>query len=115
MNSRQKVLSLRELRKKRVRGKMVGTAVKPRVSVTRSNRFIYMQAIDDVAGTTIFGLRDTAQKATKTERAIATAKEFATRLQKENIIEVIFDRGPYKYHGRIKAIAEALREVGIKV
>jgi len=115
MNIRQKVLALREARKARIRSKMEGTASKPRVSVTRSNRFIYMQAIDDVAGKTIFGLRDTAQKATKTERAIATAKEFAARLQKENIVEVIFDRGPYRYHGRIRAIADALREVGIKV
>ncbi len=115
MNTRQKVLALRQARKQRVRSKMEGTAQKPRISVDRSNRYIYMQAIDDVSGKTIFGLRDTDGKTTKTERAAATAKAFAARLQEEKITHAIFDRGAYKYHGRIKAIAEALREAGINV
>ncbi len=115
MNMRQKLLALRVARKQRVRANMQGTATKPRVSVARSNRYIFMQAIDDVAGKTIFGLRDTTGKETKMERATATAKKFAARLQKENITQVIFDRGPYKYHGRIRAIADALRESGINV
>jgi large subunit ribosomal protein L18 len=115
MTNQKKVLALRVARKTRVRQHMEGTAQKPRVSIYRSNRYILMQAIDDVNGVTITGLRDSASKATKTERATATAKAFAEVLKKNKIIEVIFDRGPYKYHGRIKAIAEALREAGIKV
>jgi len=115
MNIRQKVLAHREARKQRVRSKMEGTAQKPRISVTRSNRYVYMQAIDDVSGKTIFGVRDAQAKSTKTERAAATAKAFAAQLQKANITEAIFDRGPYRYHGRVKAIAEALRAEGIKV
>ena len=115
MTNQKKVLALRVARKTRVRQNMEGTAQKPRVSIYRSNRYILMQAINDVTGTTITGMRDTAGTGTKTERAIVVAKAFAEFLKKNKISEVIFDRGPYKYHGRIKAIAEALREAGIKV
>lgn len=115
MTVREKVRALRLARKTRVRANMQGTASKPRVSVARSNRFIYIQAIDDVAGKTVAGLRDAQAKATKTERAATVAKQFAEVLKKQSITTVLFDRGPYKYHGRIKAIAEALRAAGIKV
>jgi large subunit ribosomal protein L18 len=115
MNKQQQVRAHRTARKTRVRSKMEGTAQKPRISVYRSNRYIAMQAIDDVAGKTITGIRDSSAKATKTERAMLAAKTFAETLKQNKITEVIFDRGPYKYHGRIKAIAEALREAGIKV
>jgi large subunit ribosomal protein L18 len=115
MHIKQKVLALRENRKKRVRAKMEGSASKPRINVTRSNNYMFVQAIDDVAGKTIVGMRDGEEKGTKTERAAAIAKKIAAHLQKENITEAIFDRGPYKYHGRVKAVAEALRGEGIKV
>lgn len=115
MNIKSKVLAHRQARKKRVRAKMEGTATKPRISVTRSNRYIFMQAIDDVAGKTLFGVRDTDGKATKTERAVETAKAFSAELKKAKITQAIFDRGPYKYHGRVKAVAEALRAEGINV
>lgn len=115
MTKQQKVLAHRKARKMRVRSNMEGTAKKPRLSVTRSNRFIFMQAIDDVAGKTITGVRDSNGTGTKTERAAQAALAFAEILKKNKITEVIFDRGAYKYHGRIKTVAEALRAAGIKV
>ncbi|MBP7768261.1 50S ribosomal protein L18 [Candidatus Woesebacteria bacterium] len=115
MTKQQKVRALQKARKMRVRFKMEGTAEKPRVSVVRSNRFVYIQAIDDVAGKTLFGISDKEEAGTKTEAAAAAAKKFAENLQKQSITSAIFDRGSYKYHGRVKAIAEALRVVGINV
>lgn len=108
----------RAARAARVRSKMHGTAKKPRVSVYRSNEHIAVQAIDDAAGKTLFGVDDrgtSAAKGTKMERSIAIAAELAKQLQKLKIDQVIFDRGYYKYHGRVKAIAETLREHGVKV
>lgn len=110
-----------ERRKKRVRGKMQGTAEKPRVSVVRSNKHIRVQAIDDVAAKTLVSAADTAltakesKGATKTQKASLVGQKLASALQKKKITTVIFDRGQYKYHGRVKAVAEALREAGIKV
>lgn len=115
MANKRNIQALRTSRMKRVRSKMEGTAEKPRVSVYRSNKSIYLQAFDDVAGVTLAGTKDVAGTGTKTERAEAMAKDFATVLQEKNITQVIFDRGPYRYHGRIKAVAEALRSAGIKV
>lgn len=114
MANNKNVQALRTSRMKRVRSRMEGTAEKPRVSVFRSNKSIYLQAFDDVAGTTIVGTKDDG-KGTKTERAAAMAQAFATVLQEKNITQAIFDRGPYRYHGRIKAVADALRSAGIKV
>lgn len=108
----------RAARKARVRGKMLSSAIKPRVSVYRSNAHISVQAIDDQAGTTLASASDWGKKrpeGTKTERAQKVASELATLLKKKNISTVIFDRGYYKYHGRVKAVAETLREQGLKV
>lgn len=103
----------------RVRAKLFGTAVRPRVSVYRSNRFIYVQAIDDAAAKVVAQTSDvrTSHKkgVTKTNSASTVAAELANKLKKQKISTVIFDRGPYKYHGRVKAVAESLRENGITV
>jgi large subunit ribosomal protein L18 len=108
-------------RAKRVRAKMHGTAEKPRLSVFRSNKYIFLQAIDDSAGKTLASASDLvarkakAAKHTKTESATAAAQAIAAKLQKANITALIFDRGAYKYHGRVKAVAEELRAQGMKV
>jgi large subunit ribosomal protein L18 len=99
---------------------MEGTASKPRLSVYRSNKYISLQAIDDVAGKTLASahdmtLRRGGKKQTKTETAILTATEIAKQLKKAKISTLIFDRGSYRYHGRVKAVAEHLREQGMKV
>jgi large subunit ribosomal protein L18 len=106
-------------RKIRVRGKLHGSATRPRLTVFRSNQHLYLQAIDDEAQQTLASATD-AGKATKisgnkTERAKALAEKLLKSLQKAEIKAVVFDRGSYKYHGRVKAVAETLREGGIKL
>ncbi len=104
-------------RKLRVRAKLHGTAERPRVSVFRSNQHTALQAIDDVRGATLVaaGEHELTEKITKGARAVAVAKILAEKLKKAKIEAVIFDRGSYKYHGRVKAVADALRESGIQV
>ncbi len=108
-----------EKRKRAVRKKLYGTADRPRLSVFRSNRYIYLQLVDDEVGETILALSDIAHdenyQGSKTERAAAVAKDLAQLMKKNNIKQVVFDRGPYKYHGRVKAAAEALRKEGINL
>lgn len=110
-------ISQTQRRKLRVRAKLHGTAERPRVSVFRSNQHTALQAIDDVRGVTLVaaGEHELKEKVTKGARAIAVAKIMAEKLKKEKIAAVIFDRGSYKYHGRVKAVADALRESGIQV
>ena len=105
-------------RKRRVRAKISGTALRPRLSVFRSLRSISAQAIDDVAGKTIAqaNLRELGKKAKHTVAGGAqVGKLMAERLEKAKIKEVVFDRSGYKYHGKIKAFVDAVRENGIKV
>lgn len=103
----------------RVRAKLFGTAERPRVSVHRSNKFIYAQAIDDASEVVVAqssDIRATRKKGvTKSGSASVIAAELATKLKKKKVSAVIFDRGQYKYHGRVKAVAEGLREQGITV
>ncbi len=103
----------------RVRAKLFGTAQRPRVSVYRSNRFIYAQAIDDAAEKVVAQSSDVRaphkKGVTKSSAAGSVAAELATQLKKKKVTAVIFDRGQYKYHGRVKAVAEGLREQGITV
>lgn len=105
----------------RVRAKLSGSAHQPRVTVARSNRFISVQAIDDQAALTLALVSDKhwsqekRAKLNKTARASLVGQELAAVLRKQKIKTVIFDRGAYRYHGRVKAVAEALRAEGIKV
>ena len=108
----------RELRHKRVRTKISGTAERPRLSVFRSNTGIYVQIIDDVAAKTLVSA-STLDKEVKTKASnIEAAKEVGTLVAKraieKNIKEVVFDRGGYIYHGKVKALAEAAREAGLE-
>ncbi len=105
-------------RHKRVRTKISGTAECPRLCVYRSNTGIYTQVIDDVAGKTLASA-STLDKEVKTKASnIEAAKEvgalIAKRATKAGIKEVVFDRGGYNYHGKVKALAEAAREGGLE-
>lgn len=105
--------------KQRVRKSISGTPERPRMTVFRSNKEIYVQLIDDLAGKTLVAAssRDKGiltQKVTKTERAKLVGKLVAERAVEAGIQAVIFDRNGYLYHGRIKALADSAREGGIK-
>ncbi len=101
--------------KRKIRMKVHGTSVLPRLSVFRSNRFIYAQLIDDEKNTTIAGASDLAMKSgTKTERAQKVGAEIATMAKDKKITAVVFDRNGFKYTGRVKLLADAARNGGLK-
>ena len=101
----------------RIRAKMTGTAERPRLNVYRSLNHIYVQLIDDSQGVTLVSASTVAAKI-KTGGNVAAAKEIgklvAERAQEKGIKKVVFDRGGYLYHGRIKALADAAREAGLE-
>ena len=111
--------SNREKRKLRVRKKVVGTADKPRLSVFRSNKYIYAQIINDAIGKTLVDVSDEVRKIhrnkKKTDAASEVGRFLAKRALEKNIHEVVFDRNGYKYHGRVKGVAEGAREGGLKL
>lgn len=102
----------------RIRKKIRGTASKPRLAVYRSNKEIYCQLIDDLAGHTIASAssRDSrvSKDGNKTNQAAQVGKLLAESAQSNNISNVVFDRGGYLYHGRVKALADGAREGGLK-
>ena len=101
--------------KTRIRGKISGTAARPRMSVFRSNKGIYVQVIDDLAGVTLAAASSKGlEGGTKTEVAAKVGKEIAKKAQEKGITEVVFDRNGYLYHGRVKSLADAAREGGLK-
>ena len=105
-------------RHNRVRGKISGTAERPRLSVFRSENNIYAQIIDDVAGTTLVSA-STVEKAfegngSNCDAAKKIGAVIAERALQKGIEEVVFDRGGYIYHGRVKALADGAREGGLK-
>jgi len=109
--------SERRLRIKRnIRSKISGTAARPRLSVFRSNKNIYAQLIDDLAGKTLVAVSSATTEGTtaKTEASVAVGKALATKAQEQGITEVVFDRSGYLYHGRVKSLAEGAREAGLK-
>ena len=101
--------------KKKIRTKVEGTAAMPRLSVFRSNKFIYAQVIDDATGTTLVSSSDIAEtKGTKAEHSVLVGKDIATKAKAKGITAVVFDRNGFKYTGRVKALADAAREGGLK-
>lgn len=106
---------LRAQRKARVRGKISGCETQPRLTVFRSNRYFYAQAIDDTTGTTLASVdgRKLGLKANQ-EDVKKIAAEMAKNLASKNIETVVFDRNGYLYHGVVASFADALREAGIK-
>src|SRR5260221_13991500 len=111
----------RIMRHRRVRAKIKGTATLPRVAIFKSNKFTYAQVIDDVSGKTLIAISDyagkkvKATKGNKVEKANLNGKALAEAFKKKGIETVVFDRGGFKYHGRVKALADGLREAGIKM
>lgn len=105
---------LRKKRHHRIRNKISGTAECPRLNVFRSNTNIYAQVIDDVAGVTLVSASSQELTGNKTEQAAAVGKEIAEKAKSANITNVVFDRGGYAYHGRVKALADAARENGLE-
>lgn len=102
-------------RKVRTRSKIKGISNRPRLSVFRSNKAIYAQLIDDDKGITLVSAREKKLgKKTKIERAQEVGKILAERALKKKIKTVVFDRGQYRYHGRVKALAESARKGGLK-
>ncbi|HEX2154141.1 MAG TPA: 50S ribosomal protein L18 [Acidimicrobiia bacterium] len=108
----------RDRRHKRVRRKVAGTASRPRLAVYRSNRYIYAQVIDDVEGRTLAAASSQEPETRGSTLNVATAAkvgELVGRRAKEaGVSEVIFDRSGYKFHGRVKALADAAREAGLE-
>lgn len=118
MITKQDKNQVRKKRHARVRSKINGTAERPRLNVYRSNKNIYAQIIDDVAGVTLVSA-NTQEKAfegagSNVEAAALIGETIAKRAAEKNITNVIFDRGGYLYHGRVKALAEAARENGLE-
>lgn len=106
----------RKRRKQRVRKRIGrGTAERPRLSVFRSNKHIYAQLINDIDRKTIVAVSTETNgiKGTGTERAHAIGERIAQAAKKEGITRVLFDRGSYLYHGRVKALADGAREKGL--
>ena len=102
--------------KQRIRTKVSGTAERPRLTVFRSNSQIYAQVIDDTKGTTLAAASSLAikDKVTKTEKAGQVGKAIAEAAKKAGVETVVFDRNGYLYHGRVKQLADAAREAGLK-
>lgn len=112
----------RDRRRKKIRVKISGSAKRPRLSVFRSNRGLFLQLINDQAGKTLLsvggGKRQGGKKTvkqTKIEAGFALGKELARQAVAAGIKKVVFDRGGYKFHGRVKAVADGAREGGLEL
>jgi large subunit ribosomal protein L18 len=103
---------------KRIRRKLSGTSARPRLAVFRSGAHIYAQVIDDVAGATVVSASTIAKGGKTNGGNVAAAKAIgklvAERAKEKGIKSVVFDRGGYQYHGRVKALADAAREAGLE-
>ena len=111
------VRQARERRHRRIRGKIHGTAERPRVAVFRSNKGISAQLVDDDAARTLAAASwlnlKKSFKGSKSEQATEVGKLLAANAKKANVETVVFDRGGYLYHGRVKALADGAREGGL--
>lgn len=101
--------------KARIRGKISGTATRPRMTVFRSNKQIYVQLVDDLAGTTLVAASSKGiEEGTKIEIAAKVGENIAKKALEAGIQEVVFDRNGYLFHGRVKSLADAARQGGLK-
>ena len=108
--------SKRLKRRRRVRAKITGSAERPRISVFRSNRGVFAQLIDDVSGTTLAAVNwteDELKSLKRMEQAKKAGELVATRAKQAGVEHIVFDRGGYRYHGRVRALAEGAREGGL--
>ena len=116
-----KIAKLKNLRlgrrKARNRAKIFGFGEKPRISVFRSNKYFYAQLIDDTKGHTLLSISSRGLKkiGTKTEQAKKAGEEFGIKAKDLGILKAIFNKGAYKYHGRIKAFVEGARAKGLQI
>jgi large subunit ribosomal protein L18 len=115
-NLQQLKRNKRLLRHGRVRSRVTGEESRPRMAVFRSSSHIYVQLINDKSGTTIAqaSSRDVKEKSAKTDLSSAVGKLIASKAKEKGITKVVFDRGGYRYHGRVKALAEGAREGGLE-
>ncbi|MCX6730272.1 MAG: 50S ribosomal protein L18 [Candidatus Roizmanbacteria bacterium] len=103
-------------RKRRVSMNIIGSADRPRISVYRSSKNVYLQAIDDTAEKTLCAVHSkTVTSGKKADEAFEVGKKLGLLMKEKNIVKAVFDRGPYTYLGRVKRLAEGLREAGIQV
>ncbi len=115
MAKNRKALSRKRI-KRRIRKKINGTPESPRLSVFRSTQHIYAQLIDDLSGRTLAAassLEDLKMKGSNVEKSVAVGKKLAERAKEAGIENAVFDRNGFRYHGRVKALAEGAREGGI--
>ena len=109
----------REKRIVKIRSNLHGTAERPRLSVYRSNKYIYAQLIDDVSGKTLIDVSPEVRKLHEKKKKVDAAKEvgklLAEKAKSKKISKVVFDRRGYKYHGRVKSLAEGAREGGLQL
>ena len=105
----------RQVRHARIRARVAGVAAKPRLAIFRSNKAIYAQLIDDVAGKTLLAVDSRKVKGNGAkERAVAVGKEIAKQAKGAGIEKVVFDRGGFRYQGAVAALADGAREGGLK-
>lgn len=104
----------RHRRHLRVRKKVKGTSERPRLVVYRSLKHIYAQLVDDVGGRTLMTVTSEGTEGKKSDKSLAVGKRIAARAKDAGITQVVFDRGGYKYHGRVKAVADGAREGGLE-
>lgn len=110
----RKIRTKRQQRRLRIRGRIFGTARKPRLSVFRSGKHLYAQLINDDKGVTLASASDYSFKeGTKSERAFKVGESLAAAARKKKIKKVVFDRGGYAYHGRVAEVAQGAREGGL--
>ncbi len=122
MVSTKRLEKVRERRERRIRAKIYGTQARPRLSVFRSSRYIYVQAIADETGETLAQasalnkeLKENPEGLKKTAIAREVGKLLAKDLLAKDIKEAVFDRGRFLYHGRVKSLADGVREMGVKL
>lgn len=120
MDHNKKIGRQRKRRQYRVRKPLTGTADRPRLSIRRSHKHVYCQLIDDVSGKTLASastmdkeVRGDVKHGGNKDAAIAVGKAVAAKASAVGVKSICFDRGPYKYHGRVAALADAVRESGI--
>jgi large subunit ribosomal protein L18 len=104
----------RRRRHLRLRASLTGTTVRPRLVVFRSLKHIAAQLVDDQARRTLLAVSDQGIEGTKTQRASEVGKRLATRAKESGVSKVVFDRAGYRYHGRVKALADGAREGGLE-
>ncbi len=105
---------MRVVRHKRIRKQIIGTKDMPRLCVYRSNKNISAQLIDDEKGVTLASASSLDMKGNNTEVAVKVGEKIAAEAKKIKVTKVVFDRGGYLYHGRVKALADAAREKGLE-